>query len=78
MPIIVIFGVNDSRTLIIGVFYITYLSFILTVILLIPSPWACYNHEIEAFHRRQSYFFTINQLLTNNTEIKKGKLDTFP
>ena len=74
---IVIFGVG-TYVLKNEKFDLSYLSFILINILLIPSTWACYNIEIEAFHRKQNYFFTIDQLLTNNTKIKKAKLDTFP
>lgn len=78
IPVIVIIRVNRYGNFVNGDFDITYLLFILIVILLVPSSWACYNYEIEAFHRRQNYFFTIDQLLTNNNKIKKAELDTFP
>ncbi|ALV22054.1 hypothetical protein [Carnobacterium antarcticum] len=77
MPSILILLV-DGYALINENFDVTYLLFILITIVLLPSTWGCYDNEIEAFHRKQNYFFTINQLLTNNNKIEKAKLETFP
>lgn len=68
----------DGYALINENFDVTYLLFILITIVISPSAWACYDNEIDTFHRKQNYFFTINQLLSGNRESPPAELDTFP